>query len=146
MKGELLLSVDKLLEHRTHLCLGAVGIPVSSVGKTRAETQDHLTCSEISGPIHRAVFEGLSVALRWLAVSYLQVLISQAQGMIGDVKYVSPVEVGHVISLVLWSTLVQEVQHSFGSNTFFTKLLIQKAFYCWIRQGVLGKKQNSHGI
>lgn len=111
-----------------------------------AETQDQVTCWEISGPIHRAVFEGPGAVLRGLAISYLQVLISQAQGTIGDVKYISPVEAGHVASLGLWSTLVEEVQHSFGGNTFFTKLLIQKAFYCWVRQGVLQKKQSSHSI
>lgn len=70
------LNVDKLLENRTHLCWGLWEF-LFLLGKMRAETQDHLTCWDISGLIHRAIFKGPSVALRWIAVPYLQVLISQ---------------------------------------------------------------------
>lgn len=44
-----------------------------------------------------------------LAAPYLQVFIDQAEGAISDVKYVSPVQVGHVVSLALLRALVEEV-------------------------------------
>ena len=66
--------------------------------------------------------------------------------MIGDVKYIPPVEVAHIVSLGLSRPLIEEAQDGFSSDAFLTKLPIPKSFYCWVLQSVLGKKQYNYSI
>lgn len=49
------------------------------------------------------------MVLGWIAASYLQVLISQAQEAVSDVEYIPSVKAGHVISLVLSGTIREEI-------------------------------------